>query len=355
VADALDAPIRYLGAADVERALPGVEQRLGLAERSMIALLGDADMPPKVAVHPRPRDSFAHAMPAYLRGPAADGSHDLLGIKWVTGAPDNRAAGLPALAATVLLSDPTTGRLRAILDGGPITAHRTAAVSGVALRRWLPEPSGERLRVALVGAGVQGHSHLPVLAHLLPGASLVVCDRHPDRAAELAARALDVGAFSEVRAEPEREAAVDGADVLLTMVSFGPERQGISAAALRVVPLIVAVDYDMCVPGDIARGAYTFAVDERRQFLATRTGDVFAGYPDPTTTLGEALLSADPPIAGGAGRPTVLVSHLGVGLADLVFADAIVKAAERLGLGTPLSPMMRSPGATGGTPGSDTS
>jgi ornithine cyclodeaminase/alanine dehydrogenase-like protein (mu-crystallin family) len=69
-------------------------------------------------------------------------------------------------------------------------------------------------------------------------------------------------------------------------------------------------------------------VDERDQFLAARDGGDFAGYPDPTATLGEVL--RDRPVRP-AGR--VLVSHLGVGLADVVFASAILKRAEQLGLG----------------------
>ena len=125
-------PIRYLSGDDVLAAMPPVADRLALAERTMIALVADADLPPKVAVHPRPSGSFAHAMPAALLPGDPRRGDDLLGIKWVTGFPDNRAQGLPAIHAVVILSDPVTGRPRAILDGGPITAMRTG---------WLPRPS----------------------------------------------------------------------------------------------------------------------------------------------------------------------------------------------------------------------
>ena len=132
-------PLRYLAATDVIAAMPSVADRLDLAERTMTALVADAELPPKIGVHPRPAGSFAHAMPAALRPLAAsDAGDELLGIKWVTGFPDNRALGLPAIHAIVVLSDPTTGEPRAILDGGPITAERTAAVSGVAIARFGP-------------------------------------------------------------------------------------------------------------------------------------------------------------------------------------------------------------------------
>ena len=77
-------------------------------------------------------------MPAALR-PADAGAttaDDLLGMKWVAGVPANRAAGIAPINALVILSDPATGQPIAVLDGGPITAQRTAAVSGVVVRRF---------------------------------------------------------------------------------------------------------------------------------------------------------------------------------------------------------------------------
>jgi ornithine cyclodeaminase len=338
----------YLTAADVERALPDVAGRIRLARRAMTALIADAELPPKVGIHPRQDQSFAHAMPAFVRGAAMDGSADLLGLKWVTGFPGNRAAGLPALNASVLLSDPRTGRPCALLDGGPITAHRTAAVSGVAIETWKPDIGAATLRVTLVGAGVQARSHLPVLGHLLPGSTVVISDRHADRAEALAQEAASLGVFSGVSVEIDPIEAVSGAHVVVTVVSFGPDRQAIPAEAFSAAQLIVAVDYDMCVPASLAAAAQPFVVDERGQFLANRATGIFAGYPDPATTIGEALLTrGDAAWPDGRGpllhsdaehHPgTVLVTHLGVGVADLVFADAVLETAARLGLGTSLA------------------
>ena len=57
------------------------------------------------------------------------------------------------LHAVLVLSDPMTGVPVGLLDAGPITAERTPAVSGVAIRRF--GPSGGRTPVALIGAGVK--------------------------------------------------------------------------------------------------------------------------------------------------------------------------------------------------------
>jgi ornithine cyclodeaminase/alanine dehydrogenase-like protein (mu-crystallin family) len=326
-------PLRYLSAADVRAAMPPAAERLELARRTMIALVADAELPPKLGVHPRQAASHTAAMPALLRGSAATGADDLLGVKWVTAFPENRAQGIPGIHATVILNDATSGVPLAILDGAPITAERTAAVSGVALREWWPHETAPA-RVALVGAGVQGASHVDVLAEVGRGSALAVVDRHQERADELADRARASGAFADVTASTQIEPAVAAADVVLTMVSFGPQHQAVTAQAFGHARLIVAVDYDMCVPGAVVAAASLFVVDDIGQFEANRTDAQFVGYPAPDASIGQALLGRAP-LPRSAGP--VVVNHLGVGLADVVFADAIVRRAAEMGLGTELA------------------
>ena len=121
-------------------------------------------------------------MPAHLRDAA--GAHDLLGMKWIAGFPTNNALGIRTLHSLVVLNDATSGVPVAILDGGPLTAHRTASVSGLAIRAFAPGVDGRAPKVGMIGAGVQGHSHLPVIAHLLPNAELSIYNSRPDRAAD---------------------------------------------------------------------------------------------------------------------------------------------------------------------------
>jgi alanine dehydrogenase len=321
-------PLRYLTAADVLAAMPTVDEQLQLAATTMLALVDDAQMPPKIGVDPSPTDSFAHAMPAWMRGSATDGSADLLGLKWVVGFPQNAGRDLPAITATTIMNDAVTGLPLGILDAGGITAYRTAAVSGVAISRWGPHEPGP---VAVIGAGVQARSHLPVVAHLLPGVAVRLCDRDPQRVAALAAEveAGEHGQLGEITTTTDPTAAVDGAALVLTLVSFGPHRQAIPREAFRADATVVAVDYDMCVPAALASGAALFLTDDREQFLANRTDEQFVDYPEPAAMIGEA-------IASGTPRPEgrVLVSHLGAGLADVVFGDAILRAATAKGIGT---------------------
>ena len=94
---------------------------------------------------------------------------------------------------------------------------------------------------------------------------------------------------------------------------------------------IIPIDYATYCAAEVARDAALFLVDHRDQYFANRDAGNFDGYPDPDAMLGEAILA-------GTARPSgrVVVTHLGVGLADVIFADAIVRSAETRGLGTEL-------------------
>ena len=325
-----DPPLRYLTASDVLAAMPDLDERLALAEQTLTALVADAELPPKIGLHPRPAASFVHAMPAYLRGSDPTGAGDLMGMKWVAGFPANSGLGLPAIHALVILNDPATGRPAAVMDGGPITAMRTAAVSGVAIGRFARQVASRAPRAALVGAGVQGRSHLAVLGRMLPGVELAIFDRDPERAATLAEEARTTAGVADVTVAASARDAVVTADVVVTVASFGPVQQVMTSDWLTPDVLVVAVDYAVYCAAEVARDATLFLVDQREQFLANRDAGLFNGYPDPTATLGEAIKA----VTGRPATGRVVVTHLGVGLADVVFGAAILRRAESLGLGT---------------------
>jgi ornithine cyclodeaminase/alanine dehydrogenase-like protein (mu-crystallin family) len=325
-------PLRWFSAADVVAAMPPLAERIRLAEVTMTAFAraGAAELPPKVALHPRAEASFVHAMPAHLR--AAHPGGDLVGMKWVSGYGTNTALGLPGISAVVVVNDPATGIPTAILDGGPITAERTAAVSGLAIERFGPAERGG-LDVALIGAGIQARSHLPVIAELLPGATLHVFDASGERAHAYAEIAGGTPGITRVVVHDSARAAVEPAAIVVSAASFGPksERQTMTNAWLRPDATVIPIDYATYCAAEVARDAALFLVDQREQYFANRDAGNFDGYPDPAATIGEALVA-------GTRRPAgrVLITHLGVGLADIVFADAIIRSATEMGLGTTL-------------------
>ena len=87
--------------------------------------------------------------------PAADARVAI--TKLITFIPDNATRGLPAIQGDIVVFDAVTGQRTALLDGPTVTARRTAAVSLLAARLLAPRTDGPLL---IVGAGVQGRSHL---------------------------------------------------------------------------------------------------------------------------------------------------------------------------------------------------
>eukprot|EP01035_Chromulina_nebulosa_P000415 gene415-595_t len=73
-----------------------------------------------------------------------------LGVKLVTVFPGNTARSLPSIFGTYLLSSAVTGELLALLDGGELTARRTAAASALAARYLAPKDAKTML---MVGTG----------------------------------------------------------------------------------------------------------------------------------------------------------------------------------------------------------
>jgi ornithine cyclodeaminase/alanine dehydrogenase-like protein (mu-crystallin family) len=115
-------------------------------------------------------------MPGYL--PHING----LGIKVISIFPSNLMRNIPTAFAKILLIDTETGRSLALLDGGYITAMRTAAVSAVAADI-LARKDADSL--GIFGAGTQGHSHIEAVMHVRRLRDIMIYDVDPVRAEEL--------------------------------------------------------------------------------------------------------------------------------------------------------------------------
>jgi len=122
-------------------------------------------------------DSFFATMPAYVRAnvrvrpgsdpgltPTDDSSDSAaLGAKLVTVFGRNALRNLHSHLASILLLNPETGALLALLDGRYITEARTAAVSAVSSRLLAKKTAAS---LAIIGTGVQARSHLDALSRV---------------------------------------------------------------------------------------------------------------------------------------------------------------------------------------------
>ena len=134
-------------------------------------------------------------MPTY-RG----GERPLYALKTVAVFPDNSARGLDPHQGTVTLYSGETGEVLAVMNASPITAIRTAAVSGVATRV-----------LAIVGAGHQAHPHIAAMLEAGQFEDIRISSRSRESADRLAAD------WPLARAVDSNEEAVRGADVICTV------------------------------------------------------------------------------------------------------------------------------------------
>jgi ornithine cyclodeaminase/alanine dehydrogenase-like protein (mu-crystallin family) len=120
------------------------------------------------------------------------------GLKVVNVAPGNAALGLPGLFATYQLFDARTGAPLALIDGGELTARRTAAASALAASRLARADARRQL---IVGAGRVGGLLASACRAVRPIDDVMVWSRSPDAALRLVLRLAAEGFPARVVAD----------------------------------------------------------------------------------------------------------------------------------------------------------
>jgi alanine dehydrogenase len=302
----------FLNRGEVAGLLPDVLEQLDLVERTYRALAaGRIELPPKPGVHPR-KDSFLHAMPAYLR------DEDVVTLKWVGGYPANKGRGLPYITGLIVVNDAETGLPVAVMDGAEITAARTAAASGVCVRRFAPERWN---RAAILGCGEQGLFHARLLRALSPDVAISAWDPHPERIERLG---------DLVQAANGWEEAVAGAEVVVTAGPIVEDPSPpIRPEHLGERWLALPIDFDFYIQAETVAAADLFLADDVGQFEYYREQGHFQGWTAPEGNVGEGLEREGSPAR-------VLCCNLGIGALDAAFANAVFERAREAGVGTEL-------------------
>ena len=290
---------------------------------------GAADQPLRTVLQVGQAKAFFGVMPASVPG------RDAMGTKLVTVYESNAARGLPSHLATIVLLDPATGALRAIVDGRYITEARTAAVSAVATRLLA---RADAAVLALIGSGVQARSHLTALAHVRALREVRVWSPDPARRSAFADRAESP---CPVRAVGSAREAVDGAD-LVALVSAS--RQPVLEAAW-IAPGTHICAVGACRPDQ--REMDTALVRTARLFVDSRVA-ALAEAGDVLLPIAEGAFAADHiagelgELAAGhvAGRTSVdqitIFKSLGMAVEDVVAGHLAFERASARGLGRQL-------------------
>lgn len=161
---------RYYDAGETESLLDFHDLVVALAQAAAEHAAGTINAPTRHAV-PYASGGTMLSMPAT--------AHDIGIHKLVNVMPQNQATGHPTIQGVITAFDSEHGDTLFMLDGPTVTNRRTAAISMLALRTFLPKPP---TRVALLGTGSQASGHAQALAALHPGIHVTVVSRTQESA-----------------------------------------------------------------------------------------------------------------------------------------------------------------------------
>jgi len=277
----------------------------------------------------------------------------------------NELKGLHSHLASIVLLDPETGALLALLDGRYITEARTAAVSAIS-SRLLSRKTAQS--VAILGSGVQARSHLDALSRVhrlrqvtiwspnklhrdaFVDAAKAAQSSPPDAQQE---RSESAPGAQQVRARSDRSYAISavdhageavvGADIIVLVTSsptpvlesgwVKPGAHVISVGACR--PTQREMD-----PALVARAR--LFVDSRAAALV-ESGDVVLGIQEKrfgadhiVAELGELLADESRPRRRSDTEVTIFKS-LGLAVEDVTAADLAYRRAVERNIGQTLT------------------
>lgn len=269
-------------------------------------------------------------MPCFIDG--------AVGTKMLAEFPGNPAKGLPYLSGLMIVNDGETGTTKAILDGSVLTAMRTGASGGVAVKYLSAEHASS---VGMVGCGTQGLHQLLFACHVRPITHIYLYDAYlkdygpfvEKLRARLDRPGIEITPCRDTRelAEksqilisatqttdplyPDDEKLLEG-KCFVAIGSWRPERRELPDAVSRLVknvytemPYACEESGDLKIPLDT--GVLTM---DRVKYMEDLIADCKGGNPHPQNA-------------------TTWFKSVGMGLYDITVADLICRKAEELGIG----------------------
>jgi len=264
------------------------------------------------------------------------GDINVAGMKLGARVPENpKKLGLPSITSLIELIDPMTGHPFCVMDGTYLTALRTGATTGVALR-YLGRKDYET--VALLGAGVMGRAQAMAIASELDDVKDVrLYDIYPEKAKNWAEEMQEITGLP-IRVVGSAEECIRGADLVAPTTLVSIRDSYIQADWIKPGALCTNIS-DNDYTFDAVAKCDKIVIDGMKQFTIP-------------VTLGEMAkagkLNSDDALRIGAvvngnapGREnddeTIFFSALGMGIHDLMVGYISYQRAKEQGLGTELT------------------
>ena len=234
---------------------------------------------------------------------------------------------------TVQLYDATNGQLLAIIEGGTLTAIRTAAASALATDL-LARPDSHHL--AILGTGEQARRHIEAMAAVRPISQIRIWGRNA-RNAEALAATLRNADMPAIVAATVAEAVADADIICTTTAAATPILHGQHVRPGTHVNLVGSA-IPTTAEADTALVAMSQFYGDYRAATLAQAGEFRNAIASGLITadhligeIGELILGRIP----GRQDDTAITLYksLGVTAQDLTAADAILEAARAHGMG----------------------
>lgn len=293
-----------------------------VAETYRLDGLGQVEVPSKIGVHPDHRNSFCHAMPAWVPEKRA------LGMKWVSYFPGIDRHGFPDSTGIILLNDSECGLPVGILEGMWITYARTTACAAV-MARTLAIAAPRTL--GLIGCGGLGTWMVRVAAAALPEVETVLVSSRSAARREAFCERMKGETGLDIRPVNTPRDAVASADLIVSSIP-PPDAPFIQPDWLKPGALAVPLDYFHCFTPDAVAAMEVVLTDDKEKIGPQLANILELGKRPPLRSFG-SIVAGNETLVRDPTR-CALAMPTGVASTDVTVAWEIFRRARNAGLGT---------------------
>jgi alanine dehydrogenase len=290
---------------------------------------GKAVMPVRLVV-PLPQiQGRITSMPGFLS------ENKALGMKVVTYFHDNPKQNLPAILATIMLFSAETGKMIAAMDGGYITAIRTACASALATKVLA---NSNTPVLGILGAGVQARAHILALARVRQLSRIKLYSPSGTSATNLKAE-LEPHCGVPIEVVRSAEDAVRDSDLLVTVTTA--KEPVLKANWLKPGAHINAVGShrpDLREIDGATLNRAKLVVDSRDAIMA-ECGDILLALKEKSISesdihgeIGEVLAGSKPGRSNAS--EITLYKSVGIAIQDVATAQLVYRKAREQNIGT---------------------
>jgi len=324
-----------LTADDCRQALTMMECIDGMKQGFKAVSDGSAIIPLRSNIPVDKHQGISLFMPAYI----AESDNASLAVKIVSVFNQNPAKGLPLIHAAVLVLDDETGQIKALIEGGSLTAIRTGAASGAATDLLA---NRQAKVLALFGAGIQAATQMEAVCSVRNIQEIRVYAPNEDRLQLFVDTHRGQGATlrNMVKCSSPNE-ALAGADIICTATtSAEPVFNDSNLKAGAHINAVGSFSPEMTeIPFSTLSRARVFV--DSKEAAALESGEISQGIAnnalqkEDILELGQAL--ANEKLGRQSSTEITLFKSVGNAVQDAIAGKIALQNARNLGLGTEIA------------------